>query len=87
MKTNPNDFAFSDRATELCETSNVDGIIDAYCPPLTKREYFAAIAMQGLISTFSSTHTITTSVYIGITSEAVFFADMLIKQLNEGKNE
>ena len=41
---------------------------------LTKREYFAAMAMQGLLA--SDTH------FTLVTDRAVDFADMLIEKLN-----
>ena len=43
---------------------------------LTKREYFAAMAMQGLLSGPRES-------YIHLASESVMIADALIKALNE----
>jgi hypothetical protein len=45
---------------------------------LTKREYFAAMAMQGLLSADSIN-------YEAIIGDAVKLADALIEELNKGK--
>ena len=66
-KTNPDDFAFAcvDGNSHLQEG-------------LTKREYFAAMAMQGILSS-----DINTNLSIGtVTEYAVRQADSLIKALN-----
>lgn len=47
---------------------------------LTKREYFAAMALQGLIAT--NRHEFKQAVEV-----SVIFADELIEQLNEGKTK
>lgn len=44
---------------------------------LTKREYFAALAMQGLLSTGKYEHFPTTA------EDSISYADALIKELNE----
>jgi hypothetical protein len=46
--TNGNDFAFNDSATRL--KSATENGIEAHNPPITKREYFAAMALQGLMA-------------------------------------
>lgn len=46
-------------------------------PPLTKREYFAAMAMTGLLPKYGSID--------GIALMAVYQADGLIKELNRGE--
>lgn len=75
--TNANDFAFNDSATRL-QSVTPNGI-EANNPPLTKREYFAAMALQGcLASGFQTTmdkHA----------ESAIEAADALIKALNETK--
>ena len=48
---------------------------------LTKREYFAAIAMQGFISILGSSYTSTTR----IAEYSIEAADALIKELNKTK--
>lgn len=47
---------------------------------LTKREYFAGLAMQGIISTTHSS-TINSQAMTSICSEAIELADQLLKQL------
>lgn len=46
---------------------------------LTKREYFAAMAMQGFLSSWGK-HDVDS--FKGICTDAVFIADELIEQLN-----
>ena len=55
------------------DDSNYDG--------LTKREYFAAMAMQGLLSSYSGQSAIPNPT--NLSKHSVVFADSLIKQLNE----
>lgn len=72
--TNPNDTAFPDQ--------HLIG------QGLTKREFFAAMAMQGLISNWFEMAKIfreTTGKNLPLCTEAVKFADQLIQSLN--KNE
>jgi len=45
---------------------------------LTKREYFAVMALQGLLSKYADQYT-----YQQITSDAVMSADLLILELNK----
>ena len=46
---------------------------------LTKREYFAAMAMQGLLSHYGTSYSVQN------TMEAVYMADALIDELNKTK--
>ena len=54
-----------------------------YSAGLTKREYFAAMAMQGILTT---THTYGHN-YKAIAIDAVKFADALLKELDKPKSE
>jgi hypothetical protein len=47
---------------------------------LTKREYFAAMAMQGWLASFSGVETM--PLPIRVSEKAVAFADALIEELN-----
>lgn len=49
---------------------------------LTKREYIAIIAMQGFISTFPCSETITNEVVTGIVKDSLAVTDKLIEELN-----
>lgn len=55
----------------------------SHCPGLTKREYFAAMAMQGLIASTLPVSDISEEMYHGIPIMAVFTADKLIEALNK----
>ena len=46
---------------------------------LTKREYFAAMALQGLLANYGSSYSVQN------TMEAVYMADALIEELNKTK--
>ena len=46
---------------------------------LTKREYFAAMALQGMLAKYGSDYQVQTA------KEAVYFADALIEELNKNK--
>lgn len=75
----PNDLAFSDYATRM-QMETPDGIVVNH-PSLTKREYFAAMAMQGMLSNH-----VDFNVYVdNIAAYSVEYADALIKALNETK--
>lgn len=50
---------------------------------LTKREYFAAMAMQGLIGMYSRYDGDSPSATSMLCADAVYFADELLKQLGE----
>ena len=71
--TNPNDAAFS-KAAFYNENTGMDQAQEG----LTKREYFAALAMQGLLA-----NNIYTNVANVVSANAVEHADALIAQLNE----
>ena len=85
MATNPNDQAF---ARPYSRENDGDHCFDQ--PGLTKREYFAAMAMQGLLANAEQWK------YMGtqsldfkneIRGLAVEFADALIAELNKGVKE
>ena len=69
------DLVFSDK-----EYKNEIGIVYAKSKSLTKREYFAAMAMQGLLANPELTED-----YVLIAKDAVQMADALINALNETK--
>ena len=48
---------------------------------MTKREYFAAMAMQGMLANTNVGYTASDALFY--TADAVFWADKLIKALNE----
>lgn len=73
--TNGNEPAFSKAAFY-----HPDGGIDSPQEGLTKREYFAAMAMQGMLAN-------TTTQYLTLPSYAVQMADALIEQLNQKTDE
>jgi hypothetical protein len=54
-----------------------------FCSSLTKREYFAAMAMQGILGTEYGV----TSMAEGIAMTSIRIADELIKELNNTTNE
>ena len=70
QKTLPNDYVNS---MVLNDATN------EYYGGLTKREYFAAMTMQGIVSN-SKNHLIT---FDDITGQSVKLADLLIKELNK----
>lgn len=71
--TNPSEPAFS-KAAFYC----TEGGIDSPQEGLSKREYFAAMAMQGLLSDADNCGNLSDIVF-----DAVKMADMLIEQLNK----
>jgi len=73
MKTNGNDPANPTIGWELTAHGDLVVITDQY--GLTKREYFAAMAMQGMLSDPER--------YGAIAKWAVKFADALIEELNK----
>lgn len=78
-QTDPNDAAFAKSAFY-----HPDGVIDRPQEGLTVREYFAAIALQGLLA--SDTRPGEWDVEkTNITQTAVEFADKLIVELNKPK--
>jgi vacuolar-type H+-ATPase catalytic subunit A/Vma1 len=68
MNTNPNDSAFPVDSGEMGMTEG-----------LTKREYFAAMAMQGILSSSADRGT------SAVAKNAVEFADALMEKLNQPK--
>lgn len=50
---------------------------------LTKREYFAAMAMQGLVGTLNPNDELTENLTDVISKESVLMADALLKRLSE----
>lgn len=72
--TNGNDAAFVNR------TLDVDACHEMLSPSLSKREYFAALAMQGLLAS---------GTWVGgdaeITTGALILADQLITALNNSR--
>ena len=76
MNTNPDDAAFS-------RPFGTDGQCRGSTPEfgLTKREYFAAIAMQGLLANDSYPKANRTAAW------AVEQADTLIQELNRGQSD
>ena len=87
MKTNANDAAYPSFAefdvnddTKTISVSGYDG--------LTKREYFAAMALQGLLSTKGSYFPNQQNTGELAALASVHYADALIAELNkEGQNE
>jgi len=74
MKTEPNDNAYP-----IVETKGTESLELG----LTKRELFAAMAMQGLLPLmFGSTYAPS-----GVVKDAVKFADDLINELNKKEDE
>jgi hypothetical protein len=82
MKTNPNDSVFSIPAIYDATTrgrGTTDGIVRDAEEGITKREYFAVMAMQGMLARSPrDLHEMST---------AVQFANALIKELNKNENE
>jgi hypothetical protein len=66
-----------------------DGGLDKPEDGMTKREYFAAVAMQGLLTRVPKRHDGETDLGImeskRISEESVIMADLLIKALNESE--
>lgn len=54
---------------------------------LTKREYFAGLAMQGLLSNPSQIGDTTSFSFEWVASHAVGYADKLLKQLESNKTQ
>lgn len=81
--TNANDFAFNDSATRLLSATK-EGI-EAHNPPLTKREYFAAMALQGLcVQAIAGAHNMDkVNLNLEKATHAANLADALINALNE----
>ena len=76
MKTNPNDpIAYVDELQAIEGSEEYNRFLNY---GLTKREYFAAMAMQGLISNSLSGRGPN-----GCAQDSVRFADALIEELNK----
>jgi hypothetical protein len=76
MKTQPNDpIAYVDELQAIEESEDYNRFLNY---GLTKREYFAAMAMQGLISNSLSGRGPN-----GCAQDSVRFADALIEELNK----
>lgn len=80
MKTEPND---PKNPIQIAKKANEHGVVIEYDNyfGLTKREYFAAMAMQGLLAKAG----INGEIYTDIVTHAVLNADALINQLNQEK--
>lgn len=80
-KTKPEDYAFSSAVKEANENAFF------MCGGLTKREYFAALAMQGLCSNYDlfkkAVQLTDGKEEIIICKSAVEYADALIEALNK----
>lgn len=79
MKTNPNDSAFAHTA-KVQSISIPSEILDVNHHGLTKREYFAAMAMQGILS---NKGLIDTDNWKWVAESSAYMADALIEQLNK----
>lgn len=73
MKTHPNDAVGSFLRPEECWEEGHGS--------LSKREYFAAMAMQGILANQSTTRTLSPVESVEL---SVMCADILIKNLNKG---
>jgi len=78
-RTNPNDYAFSKSAFY-----HPDGNFDLPENGLTKREYFAAMAMQGLLAADIAN---TPKQLAKVVQVSIIVADELINTLNEKSHE
>ena len=72
--TNGNEPAFSKSAFYY-----PDGGLDSPNAGLTKREYFAAMALQGMLAKYGSDYQVNNA------KEAIYWADALIEELNKTK--
>lgn len=77
MKTNGNDSAFDNGTLDPKAYTRTD------TQPLTKREYFAGLAMQGLCTNPKVVDGSNAIAYVWMANQAVIFADFLIEALNE----
>jgi len=73
MKTNPNPKCNNDDCAFASE----------FAPGLTKREYFAAMAMQGLVEVSNPEYEDAQKNIRGVSEMAVKYADALIEELNK----
>jgi hypothetical protein len=79
MKTQANDPAFSRPAFHHEHTGTLHDAQDG----LTKREYFAAMAMQAIVSNLNSHRLFGVDNMFDIAKGAVNMADALIEELNK----
>lgn len=79
---NPNGFkpAFPQQHQEWVNGQQIDYYL---VPGLTKREYFAAIAMQGLLADPSLAYPTDVDIWEKVASYSVKYADALLAALNE----
>ena len=78
--TEPNDSAMPSITTEIIDLGIVEQEQKTFHSGLSKREYFAVLAMQGMLSN----HTIIDSIHWEwIATESVKQSDALIKELNK----
>jgi hypothetical protein len=77
--TDGNDNAFPNSETDIDFEGDLDPLDIIIAGGLTKREYFAAMALNGLISSIGQ-HDV--SDYADLASDAVLVADRLIESLN-----
>lgn len=84
VKTNPSDP--TDWSQYIKSMTDIDGTIyEGVNPGLTKRELFAAMAMQGMLANPTLTivdHQTGYPIAYGVIEQAMFFADSLISKLN-----
>ena len=73
-ETNPNEPAFSKPAFY-----HPDGGFNSPNTGLTKREYFAAMALQGMLAKYGSDYQVNNA------KEAIYWTDALIEELNKTK--
>jgi hypothetical protein len=79
----------TDRATVANETAGTFHVLfqdgsSFVAPGLTKREYFAAVAMQGIAAEYVEIHPKTSSISANaVAAFAVLLADNLIAELNK----
>ena len=73
-ETKANEPAFSKAAFY-----HPDGGLDSPNAGLTKREYFAAMALQGMLAKYGSDYQVNNA------KEAIYWADALIEELNKTK--
>lgn len=85
--TNPNDPAFGHTAVEMVESAlqSCGDPREIHYRGLTKREYFAVVAMQGILS---NSYIWENAALLKLTNEvttswAIKFADSLIAELNK----
>jgi len=85
--TNPNDLINQEKKIFHSISQDKDDYTIHINQGLTKREYFAALVLQGLMSRANQNGIITNKIMVPdvAAKEAVTFADALIEKLNEEK--